>query len=117
MRLIMLTLLCFGLVSTAAQAHAILIDSTPAPLAHVAAGHLAVVLRYNSRIDAPRSKLELQHGDALVRLAIEHSTAPDLLKAGVDVAPGDYTLRWQVLATDGHITRGTVPFSVDAASH
>jgi methionine-rich copper-binding protein CopC len=30
------------------------------------------------------------------------------------VQPGAYTLKWQVLATDGHITRGSVPFIVDA---
>jgi methionine-rich copper-binding protein CopC len=26
---------------------------------------------------------------------------------------GAYVLRWQVLATDGHITRGKVPFRVE----
>jgi methionine-rich copper-binding protein CopC len=28
------------------------------------------------------------------------------------LAPGDYRLRWQVLAYDGHITRGEIPFTV-----
>ena len=28
------------------------------------------------------------------------------------LTPGEYRLRWQVLALDGHITRGDVPFSV-----
>ncbi len=28
--------------------------------------------------------------------------------------PGDCVLRWQVLAVDGHITRGDVPLSVKA---
>jgi methionine-rich copper-binding protein CopC len=28
--------------------------------------------------------------------------------------PGAYKLQWQVLAPDGHITRGVVPFSVKA---
>jgi hypothetical protein len=26
--------------------------------------------------------------------------------------PGAYVVRWQVLAIDGHITRGDVPFTV-----
>ena len=26
--------------------------------------------------------------------------------------PGRYVVRWQVLAIDGHITRGDVPFTV-----
>jgi len=30
------------------------------------------------------------------------------------LAPGDYVLHWQVLAVDGHITRGDIPFSVAA---
>jgi len=29
------------------------------------------------------------------------------------LAPGKYTLRWQALAVDGHITRGEVPFTVE----
>jgi len=30
------------------------------------------------------------------------------------LAPGAHVLRWQVLAIDGHITRGDVPFTVVA---
>jgi len=29
-------------------------------------------------------------------------------------APGAWRLRWQVLALDGHITRGDVPFAIRA---
>jgi methionine-rich copper-binding protein CopC len=36
------------------------------------------------------------------------------LKSSLDLTPGDYVASWQVLATDGHVTRGTVPFTVDA---
>jgi methionine-rich copper-binding protein CopC len=35
-----------------------------------------------------------------------------MLRATLTVAPGAYVLRWQVLAVDGHITRGDVPFTV-----
>ena len=92
-----------------ALAHAVLVDSTPAPNGHVPAGPLAIVFRYNSRIDAGRSKLTLtapgQDGGTTTRLA-----------APATLTPGDYTLHWQVLAIDGHITRGNVPFTVDAAA-
>jgi len=98
-----------------AFAHAILVDSTPAPLGHVPAGHLDLVFRYNSRIDAGRSKLTLKKPDQTTqRLPIASAATQDVLKAGLDLAPGDYVVSWQVLATDGHITRGTVPFTVDA---
>jgi methionine-rich copper-binding protein CopC len=98
-----------------AIAHAILIDSTPAPLGHVPAGRLDLVFRYNSRIDAGRSKLTLKRPDqTTTRLTIQRAPSPDLLKSSLDLTPGDYVASWQVLATDGHVTRGTVPFTVDA---
>ncbi len=97
-----------------ALAHAVLIDSTPAPDGHVPAGRLAIKFRYNSRIDAPRSKLTLTSPDASTARLDSHGEGPDLLDAEVTVSPGAYTLHWQVLAIDGHITRGNVPFTVDA---
>ncbi len=116
MRLLACLLACLAaLGASPAAAHAVLIDSTPAPHGHVPAGHLSLVLRYNSRVDAGRSKLVLRHGDAESRLAQTAGATPDVLLAPLDLAPGDYVVAWQVLATDGHITRGTVPFSVDTA--
>jgi methionine-rich copper-binding protein CopC len=35
-----------------------------------------------------------------------------VLLARADLSPGAYSVRWQVLAVDGHITRGEVPFTV-----
>ncbi len=98
-----------------AGAHAIIVDSVPAPLGHVPAGHLGIALRYNSRIDAGRSKLVLRQGADERRLPADTSAPPDLLSASVALAPGEYEIVWQVLATDGHITRGRVPFTVDRA--
>jgi len=37
---------------------------------------------------------------------------PDLLTTTAALSPGGYVVRWQVLAVDGHITRGDVPFTV-----
>ena len=105
----------FLLLSGQAIAHAIIVDSVPAPFAHVPAGQLDVALRYNSRIDAGRSKLLLKHGDIMERVAVSEAATPDVLAARVQVAAGAYELRWQVLATDGHVTRGRVPFTVDTA--
>jgi hypothetical protein len=43
------------------------------------------------------------------------SASADRLDANLrDLTPGAYTLIWQVLSIDGHITRGTLPFSVVA---
>lgn len=106
--------LLMSLAVTPALAHAILVDSTPAPNSHVPAGRLAITLRYNSRIDSERSKLTIQAGDGdQVRLDAQAGATPDLLVAATAVTPGPYTLRWQVLAKDGHVTRGSVPFTAD----
>jgi methionine-rich copper-binding protein CopC len=109
------TLIACLFATPSAVAHAILIDSTPAPLAHIPAGHLDLVFHYNSRIDAGRSKITLRRPDrSETRLTLTSVPTEDALKASLDLVPGAYTASWQVLATDGHITRGNVPFTVDA---
>jgi methionine-rich copper-binding protein CopC len=116
----MRTLLIAALLTLAAApafAHAILIDSNPVPQSHLPAGHLSVSLRYNSRIDAGRSKLTLVRPDhTSTRLTQTDSGKPQILSAALDLTPGDYVIKWQVLATDGHITRGDVPFTIDEAA-
>ena len=48
--------------------------------------------------------------------AIGQQSAPDTLDSkATGLKPGAYRIRWQVLAPDGHITRGEVPFSVAAS--
>jgi methionine-rich copper-binding protein CopC len=97
------------------MAHAILIDSTPAIRATVPPGSVAFTLHYNSRIDRERSRLTLVAPDkSQTRLAVGTDGPEDTMTTTADVKPGDYTVRWQVLATDGHITRGDVPFTVQA---
>ncbi len=100
-----------------ADAHAVLVSSAPASGGTVAPGALAVALRFNSRIDRVRSKVTLVGPDAAAeRLSVDPAGAADQLSAKATLAPGAYTLRWQVLATDGHITRGDVPFTVAPAA-
>ncbi len=96
-----------------AEAHAILVESQPPIGGAVPAGHVAFRLRYNSRIDHERSRLTLTLPDKS-RDVLPTSAADnvDILSTAADLAPGEYTLRWQVLAIDGHITRGDVPFKV-----
>jgi methionine-rich copper-binding protein CopC len=96
-----------------AIAHAILIDSTPAARASVPPGSVAFTLHYNSRIDRGRSRLTLIAPDkSQTRLPVGTDGPEDVMTTTAEVKPGDYTMRWQVLATDGHITRGDVPFTV-----
>jgi methionine-rich copper-binding protein CopC len=102
------------LAPSAASAHAILVKSEPATGANVPAGSVDMSFRYNSRIDRARSRLTLTSPDRTQSvLKIAPSGPPDLLEASAKLTtPGAYVVRWQVLAIDGHITRGDVPFTV-----
>jgi hypothetical protein len=103
------------LIPALAQAHAILEESTPAVGAPVKAGVVDLRLRYNSRIDQGRSRLTLIRPDnTRDTVAISSGSPPDIIAAKLKLTPGDYVLRWQVLAVDGHITRGDVPLVVVA---
>jgi hypothetical protein len=96
-----------------AAAHAILEASEPADGARVPAGPITIKLRYNSRIDRARSGLTLTRPDhSKISLPISPDGPPDLATSTVTLTPGDYVVRWQVLAIDGHITRGDVAFTV-----
>ena len=109
------TLVALLLWTASARAHAILIDSAPAIHGSVPAGHAAMTLKFNSRIDRERSRLTLIAADkGQTRLPIDDAGPADIMTTQADLAPGDYTVRWQVLAVDGHITRGDVPFTVTA---
>ena len=112
---LLLAALLPALAPLPAAAHAILLESRPAAGATVAPGSTPILLRYNSRIDQGRSRLELRgagHPPAVLTL---QPSSDDTLAATAPLTPGDWTLRWQVLAIDGHITRGDVPLTVPAA--
>ena len=82
----------------------------------VAPGGLDINLHFNSRIDHQRSRLTLVGADGKPHpVAIDAGSAADIVAGRAkDLSPGQYRLRWQVLAVDGHLTRGDIPFSVKA---
>ncbi|MFC7476163.1 copper resistance CopC family protein [Dankookia sp. GCM10030260] len=99
-----------------AAAHAAVVASDPAAGSSLAAPPRQVTVRFNIRIDHGRSRLVLVGPDA-VQHALDPVpdgeptvlTAP--LGAGI-LVPGAWRLRWQVLAMDGHVTRGDIPFTL-----
>jgi copper resistance protein C len=99
-----------------AAAHAAVLSSIPAANAQLAAGQaLAIELRFNSRIDAKRSRLVLMGPDkgAKMALALSADARPDVLAATLPgLGAGHYRLHWQVLSIDGHMTQGDIPFAV-----
>jgi len=96
-----------------AWAHAILVASSPEANSIVNGPKIDVVLKFNVRIDATRSVVRLVGDDGAIKsLNPQRGNASNVIQASVgDVRPGRYKLSWQVLASDGHITRGEVPFS------
>ena len=99
------------------EGHAILKESSPAANATVAGPDVTITLKYNVRVDSTRSKVQLSRPDqSVIELPLEKQASPDTLSTkATGLAPGAYKLQWQVLAPDGHITRGVVPFSVKAS--
>ena len=102
----------FLMCAITANAHAILKESTPAPNAVVTGPDITIRLRFNSRIDAAHSRIELTDGKQARAIEMGPQTAPDTLSGKASgIRPGTYKVQWQVLATDGHLTRGEFPFT------
>jgi copper resistance protein C len=96
------------------EGHAILKESQPLANSKVKGPDVPIMLKYNVRIDAKLSKLQLLNPDNSTRdLTIEPQASADTLNSNATgLKSGAYRIRWQVLAPDGHITRGEIPFSV-----
>jgi hypothetical protein len=105
----------FALAGAAAHAHAIIVSSEPASGALLTEPAVEIQLRFNSRIDHRRSRLQLIGPDGnSAALAIETDRKPDVVAASAGgLKSGSYRLHWQVMSVDGHITRGDIPFDVE----
>jgi methionine-rich copper-binding protein CopC len=103
-----------------AEAHAVLQKSEPAAnaaidLGTLHVGMLPIELTFNSRIDAAHSSLSLHGADGkpIVLTPIDLNANPNILRCTApSIHPGHYSLHWQVVASDGHISRGAIPFDV-----
>jgi methionine-rich copper-binding protein CopC len=101
--------------TTSLWAHAILKDSTPKLNSTVQGPDFDITLRYNVRIDGGRSRVRLVSPDGTVStLKLADQASPDSLQThAAGLKPGTYKLQWQVLASDGHMSRGEIPFTVN----
>lgn len=95
-------------------AHASLVASSPQDAATVPSGRVEMELRFNSRIDAKLSRLMLTMADGQ-RVSEPLETIPEAnaLKAKAsNLQGGSYTLHWQIMSVDGHLTQGKINFRV-----
>lgn len=97
-----------------AFAHAVIVSANPTADQHVAPGEVAVRIEFNARIDKARSRLQVMApAGGKADMPIDRAGDPNVVAGTTaDLTPGAYVLRWQVLAIDGHITRGDIPFVV-----
>jgi len=111
-----IVLVCLVGLGEPVAAHAILVKSVPGVDSAVDGPDIDVNLSFNVRIDRGRSRLVLVLPDGKsVMLKILEEDKPDSLSArATKLTPGSYVLRWQVLANDGHITSGVIPFRVNS---
>jgi len=106
------------LVACATQvcwAHAILMDSSPKLNSAVNGPDVDINLRFNVRIDGGRSRVLLVSPDGKVSpLTLASQATPDTLQTrATGLKPGTYKLQWRVLASDGHMSSGDIPFTVN----
>src|SRR5262245_15624516 len=109
-----IVLVVAGAMAWPASAHAIIVSAVPTADQHVPAGNLAVRIEFNSRIDKVRSRLQVTASPSVKEdVPIDPAGKPNVVTGTTGaLTPGTYVLRWQVLAIDGHITRGDIPFKV-----
>ena len=105
-----------ALAANPALAHAIVVASEPRAQEVVTSPSLNIDIRFNSRIDAGRSRLLLlipkSANSPSVVLPLEAAEADGLRASAFNLENGPYELLWQTLSVDGHISRGVIPFEV-----
>ena len=114
LRHLFFAMLILACISGPAAAHAILVESTPVPDSTSSGPNIAIRLRFNVRVDAGRSSITIISSDGSGRkLQTLEGPAPNILTAtATGLQAGGYRIRWQVLASDGHLTSGEIHFSV-----
>ena len=112
---VLLTLVLLTGFSHPAWAHAILMESKPALNSSVKGPDVSIWLRFNVRVDGSRSRLHLIGPDGSQQnLSVAKQSSPDILQSQASsLKPGAYKLQWNVLASDGHMSKGEVPFTVN----
>lgn len=99
------------------SAHSILIESTPKHGATLTAAPQSLLLRFNAKIEPTLTKVSLMDSrNHRMPLEIHSDSTVDRIVARMPpLEPGVYTVVYKVLATDGHITQGSIRFTLLAS--
>jgi methionine-rich copper-binding protein CopC len=107
----------FALTPCSLSAHSILMESTPKHGALLTTPPATVILRFNAKIEPAMTRIVLLD-DRKHRQPLEpspESTVDRIIVRVPPLAPGVYTVLYKVLATDGHVTQGSIRFTVRAS--
>lgn len=107
----------------AASAHPRLLKATPAAESRSAEAPRQIALTFNESLDLALTRVTVLRDGASLRPDSLHLANGDdktvVASLGAALAPGRYTVRWQVTGDDGHPVRGEYTFVVlpaDAAT-
>ena len=112
--LLLIAVLLVAGIPTSIFSHAIIKSAAPKPSEVISGQPYEIVLEFNVRVDHKRSRLILVAADdSSQMLEISEKSETQYLRATLNhQKPGHYRLRWEVLAQDGHVTRGDIPFEI-----
>ncbi len=106
--------LCLFVIPASAGAHAIVIDSSPAKGAVLSAPPERITLSFNARIEPALTRVALKdrEGKEIPVTRAQNPSADRVVILLPPLAPGVYLVHYKVLASDGHVTEGTLHFTV-----
>lgn len=115
------TALVLAATPAAALAHAHLVSASPAVDGHVDAAPRELRLTFSETVELAISRVQLLGPDgqavALATPAAADSGRTMIAAISTVLAPGTYTVVWQVAGRDGHPVRGKFAFVVGTTGH
>ena len=104
-------------VAAPAFAHAELVSSSPADRSVLQVPPTSITLTFSEGLDAAKSSFKLLGGSATIGTGKADADGATVMSLeGLALAPGAYEVQWTSAATDGHIDRGTLTFTVATAA-
>ncbi|EOD63424.1 copper resistance CopC family protein, partial [Amycolatopsis vancoresmycina] len=106
------------LCAPAADAHSVLVSSSPSADASLASGPAEAVLEFNEPVENRFTELSVlgpdgaSHWEAGPASVVDARVSAPLRPLG---PAGGYTIRYRVTSADGHPVSGTVPFRLTVA--
>ena len=94
-------------------AHAELASSDPDDQAVLATPPTVIILTFTEGLDQGKSSFKLSGPDGAAGTGKAAKDGSKVMKLdGLALGPGAYAIKWTAAATDGHVSRGTLSFTV-----